>query len=319
MSILSRIFFGTLLLSTLAACSQDNTEQALGTLERDRITFSVTANEIIRQLPIAEGSTVTAGEVLVRLDDKNQKAVLAHALAEAAKSQAYLLKLSNGERQEDIAAAQAKVNSAQARVIEALKNFNRVEELVKQKLLSQSEKDTAITTRDTAKAELDSANEEFSKLTAGTRPEDIAQAQAALNAANADVVLQQQKLAELTIVATRDGILDNLPYNLGERVPMNGIVAIMQASRIPYARVYVPASRRLEVIPGKTFPVHVDGLDKPFNGTVRWVATEPSFTPYYALTEDERSRLMYLAEIDLPESAQSLPSGVPAQVDLVGN
>ncbi len=307
------IFF---ILSILTACSTENREQALGTLERERITFSATANEIIRELPITEGSAVQAGDVLARLDTKNQQAVLAHAVAEAAKAQAYLLKLSNGERQEDVAAAHARVDRAQAKLTETLQNYKRVEELVKKKLLSQSEKDSAIATRDAARAELDSAKEEFSKLTAGTRPEEIEQAQAAHAAAIADVSLQQQKLDELTIIATRNGILDNLPYNLGERVQVNAIVAIIQADLVPYARVYVPAPYRLTVIPGAQFPVHIDGVKEPLQGKVRWVATEPSFTPYYALTENERARLMYLAEIDLPESAQPLPSGLPVQVEL---
>ena len=196
------------------------------------------------------------------------------------------------------------------------KNYHRMVELVKKKLTSQSNKDTALASRDSARATLNSANEEFSKLTAGARPEDIDQAKAELDAMDAEVVLQQQKLDELTIVATRDGILDNLPYNLGERVPVNGFVAVIQANRIPYARVYVPASYRVGFIPGKIFSVAVDGVDSPFKGTVRWVSSEPSFTPYYALTENDRSHLMYLAEVDLPESAASLPSGVPAQVIL---
>ena len=136
-------------------------------------------------------------------------------------------------------------------------------------------------------------------------------------AAKADVALQEQKLAELTITATRDGLLDNLPFNLGERVPANGVVAVIQASRVPYARVYVPAKYRVDFVQGKTVNEHVDGVEQPYSGTVRWVATEPSFTPYFALTEEERSRLMYLAEVDLQDSAQSLPSGIPAQVDLV--
>jgi HlyD family secretion protein len=87
---------------------------------------------------------------------------------------------------------------------------------------------------------------------------------------------------------------------------------------VPYARVYVPSSVRVKFVPGIEVPVHVDGLDQILTGKVRWVSSDPSFTPYYALTEDERSRLMYLAEIDLPDSAQTLPTGVPAQVDLAG-
>ncbi len=62
--------------------------------------------------------------------------------------------------------------------------------------------------------------------------------------------------------------------------------------------------------------MHVDGLDKPINGKLRWIAHEPVFTPYYALNQQERSRLMYLAEVQLPDSAGSLPNGIPAQVVL---
>ncbi|AWB03001.1 hypothetical protein CU052_18690 [Vibrio harveyi] len=314
---MKRIILGTFVITLLTACSKDDGQQALGTLERDRVTFTATSSEIIRALPIKEGSQVTEGEVLVQLDTKNQEAILARAVAEQAKADAYLLKLTNGERPEDIAAAQARVARAEAQLTEAQKNYQRKAELVRKKLISQSEKDTALATRDSARAELDSSQEEFSKLTAGSRPEDIEQAKAELMAAKADVALQQQKLAELTITATRDGLLDNLPFNLGERVPVNGIVAVIQASRVPYARVYVPATYRVNFIPGKAVQVHVDGVEKPLEGTVRWVATEPSFTPYFALTEEERSRLMYLAEVDLQDSAESLPSGIPAQVDLV--
>ena len=306
------------LIFTLLGCQSEEQNKALGTLERDRITFSATASEIIRELPIREGSLVTTGDVLVKLDTKRQEAILAHAIAEQAKATAYLLRLTNGERPEDIAAAQAKVDMAQARLTEAQQNYSRASELVRKKLASQSQKDQAVANRDAAQAELNSSQEEYSKLTAGTRPEDITQAEAALAAATAEVALQTQQLDELTIVATRNGVLDNLPYNLGERVPVGAFVAVVLADRIPYARVYVPASVRVKFIPGLEVNVYVDGLEAPLPGKVRWVATDPSFTPYYALTEDERSRLMYLAEVDLGSQAELLPSGVPAQVDLEG-
>ncbi|WP_260260695.1 HlyD family secretion protein [Vibrio intestinalis] len=315
---MKRIFLALTFISILSGCNSNETAKALGTLERDRVTFTATSNEIIRELPVLEGSAVTQGQVLVKLDSKSQQAMLAQAIASQAKADAYLLKLTNGERPEDIAAAAARVKLAEAQLTEAQKNYQRKAELVNKKLISQSEKDTALAGRDSARAELESANEEFSKLTAGARPEDIEQAKAELAAAKAEISLQQQKLDELTIVATRDGILDNLPYNLGERVPTNAIVAVVQASRIPYARVYVPATYRVNFVPGKAVKVHVDGVEQPYSGTVRWVATEPSFTPYYALTEEERSRLMYLAEVDLEDSAVKLPSGIPAQVDLAG-
>lgn len=305
-----------LLLPLLVACAPDDSSQALGTLERDRVTFSATSNEIIRALPVKEGSQVKIGDVLVRLDTTSQEAMLAQAIAQQAKANAYLTKLINGERPEDIAVAQAKVTLATAKLTEANKNYRRKAELVSKNLISESEKDTALSARDSARAELDSAKEEFAKLTAGTRVEDIEQAKAELDAAVANTAVQQQKLDELTIVSTRDGVLDNLPYNLGERVSVGSIVAVVQADNSPFARVYVPEPYRVKLTQGTKLQVHVDGVEQTYQGTVRWIANEPSFTPYYALTENERARLMYLAEIDLSDDAQNLPSGIPAQVDL---
>lgn len=305
-----------LLLPLLVACAPDDSSQALGTLERDIVTFSATSNEIIRALPVKEGSQVKIGDVLVRLDTTSQEAMLAQAIAQQAKANAYLTKLTNGERPEDIAVAQAKVTLATAKLTEANKNYRRKAELVSKNLISESEKDTALSARDSARAELDSAKEEFAKLTAGTRLEDIEQAKAELDAAVANTAVQQQKLDELTIVSTRDGVLDNLPYNLGERVSVGSIVAVVQADNSPFARVYVPEPYRVKLTQGTKLQVHVDGVEQTYQGTVRWIANEPSFTPYYALTENERARLMYLAEIDLSDDAQNLPSGIPAQVDL---
>jgi HlyD family secretion protein len=49
---------------------------------------------------------------------------------------------------------------------------------------------------------------------------------------------------------------------------------------------------------------------------VRFVSAEAAFTPYYALTQEDRSRLAYLAEIDLEENAAAdVPTGMPVQVE----
>src|SRR5690606_28992888 len=49
----------------LSACTPAEKNVALGTLERDRIVLTATANEIVTQLPVAEGSHVQAGQLLV--------------------------------------------------------------------------------------------------------------------------------------------------------------------------------------------------------------------------------------------------------------
>lgn len=300
----------------LVGCEDNTTELALGTLERDQITFSATANEIIRALPMREGDHVKIGDVLVKLDDKNQQAILAQAQAEYARANAQLSLLTNGERFEDIAAAQAHLDRAKANLIAAEKNYSRINRLFLQGITSVAEKDSQLATKDAAAGTFNAANEDLAKLIAGARRENISAAQAEVDIAQAKLTLQQQKLAELTIIATREGILDSLPYHLGERVAAGALLAVIEADNNPYARVYIPASYRLKFSISSQATVFVDGIKEPFEGVVRWIASDPSFTPYYALTENERSRLMYLAEIVLPDSAKELPSGIPAQIDL---
>jgi HlyD family secretion protein len=132
----------------------------------------------------------------------------------------------------------------------------------------------------------------------------------------ATLASEKKKLADLTILSTRDGILDNLPWNLGERVTTGSPLAIVLAGKAPFARVYVPEPYRVRVKVGDELVVHIDGLEEPLTGQLRWIATEPAFTPYYALNQEERARLMYLAEVQLPDSQAHLPNGVPAQVEL---
>lgn len=305
-----------LLSSFISGCDQGGSEQALGVVERERITLTATANELIAALPIAEGSEIKQGQILVQLNQANQQAVVAKVSAQRDEAQAALSKLLNGERPEDIEQAKANLTNAQALLTDASKQYQRLKELVSRKLASPADLDNALAQRDAAQATYNAAQQNWKKLTQGYRQEDIDVAKAKLQAASEELKLQQQKLSDLTVVATRDGILDSLPYHVGERVPTHAVVAILQANSAPYARVYVaePYIATLEV--GSEVNVHVDGLDTVLKGIVRWISVEPAFTPYSSMSEQDRSRLVYLTEIDLPDAPARLPTGIPVQVDL---
>jgi HlyD family secretion protein len=80
----------------------------------------------------------------------------------------------------------------------------------------------------------------------------------------------------------------------------------------------VPEPLRTKFLPGTRTRVRVDGRNGELTGVVRFVSAEAAFTPYYALTKDDRSRLAYLAQIDLDEKAAiEVPTGMPVQVELV--
>ena len=308
------IFYLTCFL--LTACNNTPPNIALGTLERDRIAHTATVNEVVVALPVTSGSLVTKGTILVKLDDTLQKAQVAKAQAEVAQAEANLEKLQSGARKEEIADARAKVSGARAKLIESEANYARAKDLAKKDLASKATLDQTLALRDSSIANLKSAKERLLVLTNGTREEDLRIADARVAVTKAVLNSELKKLADLTIIATRDGILDNLPWNLGERVTKGSPVAIILSGKAPFARVYVPEPYRAKVKIGDNLIIHIDGIEKSLTGKLRWIATEPAFTPYYALNQEERSRLMYLAEVQLPDSEAQLPNGIPAQVEL---
>jgi HlyD family secretion protein len=171
--------------------------------------------------------------------------------------------------------------------------------------------------RDSSAADLKSAQAALDLLLAGTRSEQLGQARSALSSAASLRQQQDVLLGRLTLVAPVDGTIEALPYRLGERPALGAPVVVMLASGMPYARVYIPEPQRASLRAGQSLSVHVDGVKQAFKGTLRYIAGEASFTPYFALTQRDRSRLAYLAEIDLTEpAALDLPVGVPVEVRL---
>ncbi|MDE0591448.1 HlyD family efflux transporter periplasmic adaptor subunit [Halocynthiibacter sp. C4] len=300
----------------LDQCSRADESVALGILARDRVALTATANEIVVDLPLAEGSKVKVGDTLVQLDGTLQTSKLALAQAELEKAQATLLKLQVGAREEEIAIAEAEVAGAVARLADAEAIYQRNLKLVENSIVTEAQVANNLAVRDSARAELRSAKETLKELKNGTRPEDLAVAEANVRAQEASVKAEQTILDELTVVATRDGILDSLPWNLGERVALGSPVAVLITGEVPYARVYIPEPHRIKLKTGDKLEVHVDGLDAPLDGVVRWISDDPSFTPYFGLNKDDRTRLVYLAEIDLPSASPDLPPGIPVQVPM---
>lgn len=309
-----RATLATLPLLALNWCQPTDGTVALGLLAQERVALTATANELVTELPVPEGTPVKAGTLLVQLDPATRKAAVDVARAQLASAEAQLDLLNAGARPEEIAIAEAGVAAARAAATEAGLTLQRDSQLRDSGTITEARLQSTTAARDAAQADLAGKTATLDELRAGARDEDRRIAEAARDTARASLAVEVRKLDDLQIRAPRDGTLDSLPWNLGERVSTGSPVAVMVARDRPFARVYVPETARVSVTAGTEVAVRVDGLEGVMTGTVRWISSEPAFTPYYGLDKAQRSRLVYLAEITLPETAIGLPVGLPVEV-----
>ena len=301
----------------LAACG-DDPPRALGTLEYDRITLPAPMAERIVSVDVREGQKVAAGERLLTLDRTGTQALTEAAQAETQRRREALAELEAGARSEEIAQARANLSAAKANSHDANTYYERIRGLAAQKLVAAADVDRARASANSASAEVRQAEAALDELVHGTRREQIAQGEAALRAAEAEALAQRSVLDKLEIVAPRAGLIDSLPYRLGDQAPVGAPLAVMLVGDAPYARVYVLEPIRAAVQVGDPARVFVDGRDAALAGRVRMIRSEPVFTPYYALTGEDAARLSYLAEISLGEEAAGLPAGLPVRVEFDG-
>ena len=188
----------------------------------------------------------------------------------------------------ELRAHEAALSAARALLKEATGEFQRQDKLRKARISSTQAYDTARRKKDEA---LSLVAEKEAR---------IAQA--------------KKRLADLTIRARVSGILDQLPYEIGERVPAGGVVAVVIADDNPWVRVWLPARSAAGVTIGQDAKAKIEGLDTWFDAKVEHVSREPEFTPHYALTERETAHLVYETKVRLTDAKKDLPAGIPARV-----
>jgi len=306
---------GVSLLSLCACQRGDDSREVHGTLERDRLELVAESNERIVETLAHEGDHVAAGAVVLRQEAGTMQPRLDQSRASVTEAERRLAELVQGPRAREIEEARAVAAGAESALATDRREYERVRSLVERKLLSDSNLDQARARRDTSAAARDQAQARLKLLLEGTRSEQVQQAQAAVDRARAALTELQTTAARYEIRAPRDGYVEALPYKLGERPPAGAPVAVMLADGTPYARVYVPEPLRARFTAGAEVTLTVDGLTSPLRGKVRYVSAEATYTPYYALTQKDRSRLSFLAEIAVTDpAATKLPAGIPVQV-----
>jgi HlyD family secretion protein len=203
-----------------------------------------------------------------------------------------MVRLDSTLAQMEVEAAEARVDGLRARVAMRRRDLDRATDLRRRQVASQEDFDRAQSAWDESAAHL-------------------REAEARLTAA-------RKRLADHTIAAPVSGVVDQIPFDLGERVPAGAVVAVLLEDGAPWVRVWIPSGAMARLAPGTAASIEVDGLARPLHGHILDVAREPAFTPHFALTERERVYLVYEARVAIDDAPTALRPGLPASVTLNG-
>lgn len=155
----------------------------------------------VMRIPVQEGQEVKRGDVLMELDDNDERASAAQARAAVGQAEAKARQL----RELGLPAAEQGLVQAQANLTQARRQYDRAIELKAKGFVSQAALDDAQRNLDVAQSQLRAARLQVeSNRPAGS---DYALAQTALAQARANLSIAQAKLDQTVIRAPVDGTL----------------------------------------------------------------------------------------------------------------
>jgi membrane fusion protein (multidrug efflux system) len=215
----------------------------------------------ISEVLVEPNTEVKAGDVLFRLDPRDHEAKLRQAEAQLAQSDAVI-----EFTKQQIAGAHAKVEQAQAELTKAQADFARVKELVRTKVVSAQEFDSARASLDTTSASLVSAQASSLGMESGLR---VAHAQRE----NSQSQLENARLqlSYNTITAPVAGRTSRRNAELGAYVqPGQTLIAIVEPevwieanfkeTQLAGMRIGQPAEITIDALPGQTFSGTVESF-----------------------------------------------------------
>jgi HlyD family secretion protein len=166
-----------------------------------RVSVGAVITGRVTRIPVKEGQSVKRGDVLIQLDDDDERAAVAQARGAVAQAEAKLRQL----RELGLPAAEQGLVQAQANYTQARQQYERAVELKMKGFVSQAALDDAQRNLNVAESQLRAVQLQVeSNRPAGS---DFALAQTALAQARAALGLAQAKLDETVIRAPADGTL----------------------------------------------------------------------------------------------------------------
>ncbi|AYG69249.1 efflux RND transporter periplasmic adaptor subunit [Rhizobium sp. CCGE531] len=286
-----------------------------GNIDFRQLTLAFNGSERVAEVLVEEGAQVKKEQIVAKLDTSRLQPQVAQAEAQAASQRANLARLKNGSRPEEIAQSRANVESAKAQAVNARAQFERQNALAPKAAVSQQALDEARSAAAVADAKVVANQKALDLLVAGSRIEDIEEAEAQLHAAEANVALLHRQLADAELRAPVDAIVQSRLIEPGEMASPTRAAFSLATISPKWVRAYVSETQLGMLRPGMKASVAVDSLPgRTIQGWIGFISSVAEFTPKSVQTEELRTSLVYEVRIFVDDPDNMLRLGMPATV-----
>lgn len=271
----------------------------------------------VASIAVDEGAPVKQGDILATLDGEPLQNALHGADATVAALAARNTLLHRGYRPEDIEQAKARLLAAQAALADAQRTFTRQDKLVTEGAAAQGSLDTARSIRDQAAAQVTVAEQQVRQMNTGFRREEVAESDALLRQAQAQLDAAKLALKDATLLAPSDGIILTRAIEKGSMVQASAPAFNLSLTNPVWAIVYVSEPMLGRFPPSAKVRLETDSRQgQPYHGVVGFVSPTAEFTPKSVETPDLRTSLVYRLRIVVDDPDSRLRQGMPVTVRL---
>ena len=299
----------------LQACGETKTGQIeeSGTIEVETAVISSKVTGEVVSILKDEGASVNIGDTLAIIDHKVLALQLKQALAKEKMASAGLALLLKGSRNEDKRQAFENLNQAKANFNQAEQDYQRFEKLLAEKSITQQQFDQVQTRFVIAEAQLKTAEAQYQKIRNIARAEEVQQAEASLEMAEAQTELIKLQIEDSYIIASKDGQIADCFVATGELVTPKSAIYKIANTQFAELKIYISEKNLGKVKVGQQADVTTDSYkDKSYSGKIIFISHEAEFTPKNIQTKDERTKLVFAVKIKIPNPDFELKTGMPA-------
>ena len=230
---------------------------------------------VIVNVFVERGQNVTAGQKLLGIDCGPRLAEISARSALAQKAAAAAITTRSSPRAQELHAADAEIAAAESALREQQQRLSTAEALIDDGFISKRDLAARANGRDAARAQLDALHQRRSLLAEGARSSEVAEANAAARAAQADISVAAELASQCTLKSPISGQVLQILRREGEFSGASQgtpLVIVGDMSRL-IVRAELSERDAANVQIGQRVKVWVDGKPEKWQGRVTQMAS----------------------------------------------